>query len=95
MIFRANGVKMVKEGIYRVVDEDKYHGQVRGQTLSRASALRVKCETDRHCNHLNAVQDVLVERKAVCAAAARHGGREGESGHASPGFFSPACHRGQ
>ena len=63
MIFRANWVKILKEGIYRVTDEDKYHGHVPGQTLSSPSALRMKCETDMHCDHLNAVGDVLVERE--------------------------------
>ena len=61
VIFRVNWVKIPKEGIYRVMDEDKYHGHVPGQTLSRPTpALRVKCETDMH-DHLNAVRDVLVE----------------------------------
>ena len=63
MIFRANRVKIVKEGIYQVADEDKYHGHVSGLALSRRSALRVQCETDTHGNHLNAVRHVLVERE--------------------------------
>ena len=46
VVFRANWVEIVKEGISRVEDEDKYHGHVRSQTLMRPSALRMKCETD-------------------------------------------------
>ena len=45
VIFWANWVKILKEGIYRVMDEDKYHGHVPCHTLSRPSALCVKCET--------------------------------------------------
>ena len=63
VIFRANWVKIPKEGIYRVVEEDKYHGHVPAQNLLRPSALRVKCEMDTQCDHLNVVRDVLAERE--------------------------------
>ena len=66
-----NWVKIVKEGIYRVVDEDKSHAHVPGQTLSRPSALRVKCETDTQRDHLNAVPYVLAERERTPSAQLR------------------------
>ena len=54
MIFRANSVKIVKEGIYEVADEDKYHIHVPSQALWRPSTLRVKRETDTQRNRFNA-----------------------------------------
>ena len=57
--------------IYRVVDEHKYHGHVHDQTLSRPSALRVKCETDTHPDHLNALRYVLAERERTPSAQLR------------------------
>ena len=71
MIFRATWVKILKEGIYRVADEDKHHGHVRGYTLSRPSALYVKGEKDTRRNHLNTVRDVLVERERTPSAQLR------------------------
>ena len=71
MIFRANWGKILKEGIHRVMHEDKYHGHVPGQTLSRRTALRVKCEMDMHCDHLNAVRDILAERERTPSAQLR------------------------
>ena len=68
VIFRANWVKILVAGIYRVVDEDKYHGHVFGHTLLRPRPLRVKCETNTQHNHLNAVRDVLVERERMPSA---------------------------
>ena len=63
VIFRANWVRILQQGIYRGMDEDKYHGHVPGQTLLRPSALRVKCETDMQPDHLNEVRDVRAERE--------------------------------
>ena len=40
VIFWANRGKIQKEGIYRVIDEDKYHRHLPGWTLSRPCALR-------------------------------------------------------
>ena len=68
VIFRANYVKILKEGIYQVADEDKYHGHVPSQTLLRPSALCVKCETDMQRNRLNVVRDILVEREKTPSA---------------------------
>ena len=68
VIFRANWAKILKEESYRVVEKDKYHGDVPGDTLSCPSALRVKCETNTQRNPLNAVRDVLVEREGTPSA---------------------------
>ena len=97
VIFRANRVKNLKHGIYRVADEDKDHGHVPGQTLSRPSALRVKCETDTQHNHLNAVREVLMERERMPSARLRQAlvalkENVDTRVRVSP---SPACHRGQ
>ena len=71
VIFRANWVEVLNEGMYRVMGEDKYHGHVPGQTLSRPSALRVKCATDMQRDHLNAVRDVLAEQQRTPSAQLR------------------------
>ena len=97
LIFRANWVKILKEGIYRVMDEDKYHGHVPGQTPSRPSGLCVKCETDMQRDHLNALRDVLVERERTPSAQLRQALAALKENvdtrvRVSP---SPACHRGQ
>ena len=96
-MFQANWVKILKEGIYRVMGEDKYHGHIPGQTLSRPSALRVKCETDMQRDHLNAVRDVLAERERTPSAQLRQAlvalkENVDRRVRVSP---SPACHRGQ
>ena len=46
VIFRANWTRILRDGVYVVGDEGKYHGFVVGQTLSRPEALHVKCEYD-------------------------------------------------
>ena len=97
MIFRANWVKIRKEGIYRVMDEHKYLGHVPAQTLSRPSALRVKCETDMQCDHLNAVRDVAAEQERTPSAQLWQAVAAVKEDvdirvRSSP---SPACHRGQ
>ena len=46
VLFRANWTRILRDGIYVVEDEGKYHGFVVGQTLSRLGALRVKGEDD-------------------------------------------------
>ena len=80
-----------------MVDEDRYHGHVPGQTLSRSSARCGKCETDTQHSHLNAVRDVLAERERTPSAQLRHAlaalKENVDTGvRVSP---SPACHRGQ
>ena len=69
------------------MDEDKYHGHIPGQTLSRPSALR-----DGHAGR--PLEDTVTRARgagedAVRAAAAGPGGREGERGHASAGIPLP------
>ena len=97
MIFRANWVKILKEGIYRVTDEDKYHGHIPGKTLSRPSALRVKSGMDMQHDHLNAVRDVLAERERTPSVQLRQALAVLKENvdtrvRVSP---SPAYHRGQ
>ena len=62
-IFRANWTGILRDGVYVVRDEGKYHGFVVGQTLSRPGALRVKCEDDAHRHQKSAVWAVLAERE--------------------------------
>ena len=61
VLFRANWTRILRDGIYVVEDEGKYHGFVVGQTLSRPGALRVKCEDDAQRHQQSAVQAVLAE----------------------------------
>ena len=83
VIFRANWTRILRDGVYVVEDEGKYHGFVVGQTLSRPSALRVKCEDDAQRNQQSAVRAVLAERERTdLAIAASVGVDQGERGHA-------------
>ena len=63
VIFRANGTRILRDGVYVVEDEGKYHGFVVWQTLSRPGALRVKCEDDAQPHQQSAVRAVLAERE--------------------------------
>ena len=63
VLFRANWTRILRDGIYVVEDEGKYHGFVVGQTLSRPGALRVKCEDDAQRHQQSAVRAVLAERE--------------------------------
>ena len=63
VIFRANWTRILRDSVYVVEDEGKHHGFVVGQTLSRAGALRVKCEDDAERHQQSAVQAVLAERE--------------------------------
>ena len=63
VIFRANWTRILRDGVYVVEDEGKYHGFVVGQTLSRPGALRVKCEDDAQRHQQSAFQAVLAERE--------------------------------
>ena len=62
VIFRANWTRIVRDGVYLVEDEGKYHGFVVGQTLSRPDALRVKCEDGAQRHQQSAVRAVERER---------------------------------
>ena len=62
-LFRANWTRILRDGIYVVEDEGKYHGFVVGQTLSWLGALRVKCEDDAQRHQQSAVRAVLAERE--------------------------------
>ena len=87
VIFRVNGVKMLIKGIYRVMDNDKYHGQVPGQTLSRLSCAPREVR-DGHAARLlegGARRPPGVGKDTVCAATAGPGGLERERGHGSAG----------
>ena len=63
VIFRANWTRILREGVYVVEDEGKYHGFVVGQMLSRPGAVRVKCEDDAQRHQQSAVRAVLAERE--------------------------------
>ena len=63
VLFRANGTRILRDSIYVVEDEGKYHGFVVGQTLSRPGALRVKCEDDAQRHQQSAIRAVLAERE--------------------------------
>ena len=63
VLFRANSTRILRDGIYVVEDENKYHGFVVGQTLSRPGALRVKCEHDAQRHQQSAVRAMLAERE--------------------------------
>ena len=63
VIFRANWTRILRNGVYVVEDEGKYHGFVVGQTLSRPGALRVKCEDEAPQDQQSAVRAVLAERE--------------------------------
>ena len=63
VLFRANSTRILRDGIYVVQDEGKYHGFVVGQTLSQPGALRVKCEDDAQRHQQFAVRAVLAERE--------------------------------
>ena len=63
VLFRANWTGILRNGIYVVEDEGKYHGFFVGQTLSRPGALRVKCEDDAQRHQQSAVRTVLAERE--------------------------------
>ena len=63
VIFRANWTRILRDGVYVVEDEGKYHGFVVGQTLSRPGALRVKCEDDAQRHQQSAVRALLAERE--------------------------------
>ena len=63
VLFRANWTRILRDGIYVVEDEGKYHGFVVGQTLSRPGALRVKCEDDAQRHQQSAVRSVVAERE--------------------------------
>ena len=62
-LFRANWTRILRDRVYVVEDEGKYHGLVVGQTLSRPGALRVKCEDDAQRSQQSAVRAVLAERE--------------------------------
>ena len=97
VIFRANWVKILKQRIYWVMDEDKYSFHVPGQPLSHPSALYVKCETDMQRNHLNAVRHVPTERERTPCAQLRQAlaaVKENVDTRVRVSR-SPACHRGQ
>ena len=78
VVFRAYWVKILKEGIYRVMDEDKYHGHIPGPTLSRPSAL---CDRDMQ-------RDTGV-RVSPCPAC--HRGQQGQkiAWRSPPGLVPP------
>ena len=63
VLFRANWTRILRDGIYVVEDEGKYHGFVVGQTLSRPGALRVKCQDDAQRHQQSAVRAVLAHRE--------------------------------
>ena len=63
ILFRANWTRILRDGVYVVEDEGKYHGFVVGQTLSRPGALRVKCEDNAQRHQQSAVPAVLAERE--------------------------------
>ena len=63
VLFRANGTRILRDGVYVVEDKGRYHGFVVGQTLSRPGALRVKCEDDAQRHQQSAVRAVLAERE--------------------------------
>ena len=69
VIFRANWTGILRDGVYRVEDEGKYHGFVVGQTLSRLGALRVQCEDDAQRNQQSTVRAVLGSVGAIAASA--------------------------
>ena len=54
VLFRANWTRILRDGIYVVEDEGKYHGFVVGQTLSRPDAQQ---------HQQSAVRAVLAERE--------------------------------
>ena len=63
VLFRANWTRILRDGVYVVEDEGKYHGFVVGQALSRPGALRVKCEDNTQRHQQSAVRAVLAERE--------------------------------
>ena len=63
VLFRANWTRILRDGIFVVEDEGKYHGFVVGQSLSRPAALRVRCEDDAQRHQQSAVRAVLAERE--------------------------------
>ena len=71
VIFRANWNRILRDGVYLVDDEGKYHGFVVGQTLSRPGALRVKCEDDAQQHQQSAVRAVLAERERTLTSQLR------------------------
>ena len=61
VLFRANGTRILRDGIYVVEDEGKYRGFVVGQTLSQPGAVCVKYEDDAQRHQQCAVRAVLAE----------------------------------
>ena len=83
--------------MYRVMDEDKYHGHVPGQNLSCPRALRVKCKKDMQRDCWNAVRDNLAEWERTPSAQLRQALAALKDNVQTPLRVSPsaACHRGQ